>query len=56
MIKEDSLATRLKKFRLSKNAVQKDIACSLGCTISTYSRYEQGSVIIGKNKAKLCNI
>jgi len=44
---KDSIANRLKTFRLSKKATQKDMASALCCTIPTYNRYERGVAIIG---------
>lgn len=38
---KESICVRLKTFRLSKKATQKDMASALGCSIITYNRYER---------------
>ena len=58
---ENSIASRLKTFRLSKKLTQKDMASVLGCTIPTYNRYEKGVAVIGTKDLELlyymgCNL
>ncbi len=42
---KESIANRLKTFRLSKKATQKDMASALGCSEITYNRYERETTL-----------
>ena len=40
-VQKESVGNRLKTFRLSKKATQKEMAFALGCSTITYNRYER---------------
>ena len=44
-VMNESIGSRLKTFRLSKKATQKDMASALGCSEITYNRYEREATL-----------